>query len=100
MPDGYAYPPRAMAEREAARYCGLSASTFRRQVPVPPRLLSTGRVGWLREELDAWLDARPRALTGLPPIPETPPRDDADIRALAERLAAPKRPSGRRATAR
>jgi predicted DNA-binding transcriptional regulator AlpA len=63
MPDGGARPawtPRALQEREAAYYVGLSTTTFRQAVvPACPAIrLTTGRVAWLREDLDAWLDAR------------------------------------------
>ena len=62
MPDGARLPgwPRALREPLAAAYVGLSASTFRAAVApsVPSVRLTTGRVAWLREDLDAWLDAR------------------------------------------
>lgn len=49
-----------MAEDDAASYVSLGPSTFRREVaagrlPKPIRL-TTSRVAWLREDLDAWLD--------------------------------------------
>lgn len=62
MPDpaGMPYWPRALREQLAAQYCGLSATTFRQVVmpSVAPVQLTTGRVAWLREDLDAWLDSR------------------------------------------
>lgn len=60
MPDGsaarYAYPPRRMRVEEAARYVGLSETAFR--ALALPEVRIGGTVGWLREVLDAWLDAR------------------------------------------
>lgn len=56
MPDGPPpWPPRRLREDEAAYYVGLSASAFRVRCSVQPvRIGAT--VGWLREDLDAWLD--------------------------------------------
>jgi predicted DNA-binding transcriptional regulator AlpA len=64
MPDGSrALPgwPRALKEEWAAAYVGLSLTTFRQVVApaVPAIRLSTGRIGWRREQLDAWIEARP-----------------------------------------
>jgi excisionase family DNA binding protein len=60
MPDGapsrYAYPPRRMRVEEAARYVGVSETAFR--ALDLPAVRVGGTVGWLREDLDAWLDAR------------------------------------------
>jgi predicted DNA-binding transcriptional regulator AlpA len=62
MRDGLALPgwPRALREELAAAYVGLSTSTFRAK--VAPELktvhLTEKRRAWLREDLDAWLDAR------------------------------------------
>lgn len=40
-----------------------SASTVRRMVAAgelpPPRLISTGRLGWLESEVDGWMRSRP-----------------------------------------
>jgi predicted DNA-binding transcriptional regulator AlpA len=63
MPDGGTRPPwtpRALREDEAAYYVGLSATTFRREVvpAVAPVRVSPGRIAWLREDLDRWLDSR------------------------------------------
>ena len=82
--------PRALREDLAAAYVGLSASTFRAAVApaVPAVRLSPGRVAWLRDDLDRWLDSRRDG-------PRQAEEIDADIRALAERLAAPA-PSARR----
>ena len=61
MPDG-ALPgwPRALKAPWAAAYVGLSESTFRVAVvpDVPPVRLTDGRMAWLREDLDAWLDRK------------------------------------------
>ena len=58
MPDGtrYGYPPRRMRVDEAARYCGLSETAFR--ALRLPEVRIGGTVGWLREDLDTWLDAQ------------------------------------------
>jgi len=62
MPDGatFAWPPRVLPERAAAYYLGLSPSTFRAEVRpvVAPIRLTAGRVGWVREDLDAWVESR------------------------------------------
>ena len=50
----YAYPPRRLRVDEAARYCGLSETAFRALGLEPVRI--GGTVGWLRDDLDAWLD--------------------------------------------
>jgi prophage regulatory protein len=52
--------PRGLREELAAEYVGLAPSTFRREVterraPQPIRL-TPGRLVWLKEDLDAWLD--------------------------------------------
>lgn len=62
--------PAVLSRSEAAAYVGLSVSTLESLVRAEtfprPRLLSPGRVGWIRTELDAWLAARP-ASDLLPP---------------------------------
>ena len=51
--------PRALAAPLAAAYVGLSETALRTLDGFPePVRLSPGRVAWLREDLDAWLDAR------------------------------------------
>ena len=59
MPDGaapqrWSYPPRRMRVEEAARYVGLSVTAFR--ALELPTVRIGGTVGWLRDDLDAWLD--------------------------------------------
>jgi predicted DNA-binding transcriptional regulator AlpA len=63
MPDGaaarYAFPPRLMRAAAAAYYLGMSETAFRTTVaPTVAEVRIGGIVGWLREDLDAWLDAR------------------------------------------
>lgn len=62
MPDGtsrFAWPPRLMRASAAAHYCGMSESAFHTTVAPELREVRIGRiVGWLREDLDAWLDAK------------------------------------------
>ena len=52
--------PRVMPEPWAAAYVGLSVSTFRRHVAdtVVAIKLSPHRRGYLREDLDAWVDRK------------------------------------------
>ena len=59
MPDAsrYGYPPRVLRCAEAARYTGRSETAFRDQVaPAVPAVTLRGIKGWLREDLDAWID--------------------------------------------
>lgn len=59
MPDGaalYAYPPRRFRAKEAARYIGVSETKLR--ALGLPTVRIDGTVGWLLEDLDAWLDRR------------------------------------------
>jgi excisionase family DNA binding protein len=64
-PDPLSYPPRGLSREEAARYVGVSASTFdtmvaERTMPRPKRW--GGRVIWDRIALDL-------AFAGLPETP-------------------------------
>jgi predicted DNA-binding transcriptional regulator AlpA len=82
MPDGFILPgwPRALREELAAAYVGLSPASFRRDVvpEVPPIKLTTRCVGWLREDLDAWLDRRAGRVQASAPAGRAPPRTAAD----------------------
>lgn len=104
MPDpaGMPYWPRALREQLAAQYCGLSATTFRQVVmpSVAPVQLTTGRVAWLREDLDAWLDrlkpsARAAVVDGTPAddnaAPPEPPHARNPIAAGLANLPPPRR---------
>ena len=54
--------PRAMDQKLAAEYCGMSARTFRRARPAEPKPVKPPRPGekpmlkYFREDLDAYLD--------------------------------------------
>jgi predicted DNA-binding transcriptional regulator AlpA len=51
--------PRALSIKLAAAYVGLSVTTIRHLPGFPaPVPLSPGRVAYLREDLDRWLDQR------------------------------------------
>lgn len=61
MPDGsrFAFAPRLMRAPAAAHYLGMSESSFRATVARELREVRIGAmVGWLREDLDAWVDAK------------------------------------------
>jgi predicted DNA-binding transcriptional regulator AlpA len=64
-----------MPEKAAAYYVGLSPSTFRAEVApnVRPIRLTQGRIAWLREDLDAWLERR----AGRIPVDQPAPSPDA-----------------------
>lgn len=57
--------PAALDKESSATYCALSVSTFEGLVRAgdapQPRQLSARRVGWLRVELDQWLQSRPKS---------------------------------------
>lgn len=59
--------PRLMKTEDAARYVSLSVSAFRTQVAPQCRKLhpASGRVAWLRDDLDAWIDR----LAGIEHVP-------------------------------
>ena len=66
---------RVLRPPEASAYCGLSESTLakRRLYGLPPRYVALGgrSVGYLREDLDAWLDSCRRSSTSdAGPAPE------------------------------
>lgn len=58
MPDAlpFAFPPRRLRVEAAAYYVGLSKTAFLALGLDPVRV--GGTVGWLREDLDAWLDQK------------------------------------------
>ncbi|MBR0676655.1 AlpA family phage regulatory protein [Roseomonas alkaliterrae] len=63
MPDApLPFTPRALRAELAALYCGMSESAWLALVKgggAPPPVRLTPRIPvWLREDLDAWLDAR------------------------------------------
>jgi hypothetical protein len=60
-----------MRVAEAARYVGLSESGFRALGLPTVRIGDT--VGWLREDLDAWLDAQAGRTAASPPATATTP---------------------------
>lgn len=59
-PQKYGFVPRVMSEDMAAYYCGnLSVVTFRtamQREAIEPVKLSANRIGYMTEDLDAWLD--------------------------------------------
>ncbi|NVN44487.1 transcriptional regulator [Asaia siamensis] len=61
--------PRLLKTEDAARYVSLSVSAFRTQVAPWCRKLHpvAGRVAWLRDDLDAWIDR----LAGIEHTPTT-----------------------------
>lgn len=52
--------PRGLRSDLAALYVGLSTTTFRKEVAAgrapQPIHLTEGRLVWLRDQLDSWLD--------------------------------------------
>lgn len=69
MPDGaaprYGYPPRRLRAEEAARYIGVSETKLR--ALGLPTVRIDGTVGWLRDDLDAYLDRQAgRAVASAP----------------------------------
>lgn len=59
--------PRALSEKDAARYLSLSVSGFRSLVATAIRSIKLGqrRKAYLREDLDRWLDHQ----AGIAPTP-------------------------------
>ena len=65
--------PRALPAPLAAAYVGLSVTSIYRLADFPaPVHLSPGRIAWLREDLDRWLDAKAGRMPASTP-------DDADL---------------------
>lgn len=66
------YWPRVLRREKAAAYLDLSVSLFDRevaegQIPAPVTITATVK-GWVRDDLDAWIDDR-RAAQEAPPNP-------------------------------
>lgn len=80
-PSAYSWRKRGFSTRQAAEYIGLSPSWLRKKRlrgaddpgdPGPRFIkLEGGMVLYMREHLDAWLDAR-LARSDTTPIPEAP----------------------------
>lgn len=55
--------PAVLNREQAAAYCGVSESTWVKLVRLkdapPPRRLSENRVGWRKDDCDAWIRALP-----------------------------------------
>ena len=88
MPDGSRLPPwtpRVLPEAQAAHYVGLGLTTFRQVVRpvVPPVRLSEGRIGWRRDDLDRWVDARPLVRDDATVDPPATPGEAAPSEGLA-----------------
>jgi predicted DNA-binding transcriptional regulator AlpA len=66
----YPYWPRVLRREKAAAYLDLSISLFDREVSdghLPPPVAITATVkGWVREDLDAWIDGRRAAQDAAP----------------------------------
>lgn len=62
MPDGSTLPgwPRFLRAEKAAAYLDVSKSHFLATIAAELKAVHLGRhiKGWLREDLDAWLDAK------------------------------------------
>ena len=56
----HGWVPRGLREAAAAEYVGLSDSAFRAEVKAGraprPVQITRGRVIWLKDDLDGWLD--------------------------------------------
>lgn len=55
------FTPRALTAEHAAIYCGMSESQWRERVAAgaaPKPFYLDRRPRWLRDDLDAWLDAQ------------------------------------------
>jgi predicted DNA-binding transcriptional regulator AlpA len=103
MPDGagprYAFAPAVLSIQAACHYLGqMSATTFRAEVAIhiAPVRLTRGRIGWLREDLDRWLDSR-RAPKDNPQAPEPAAHAARDPFAAALAALPPARRSRRQA---
>ena len=90
----YAFPPAAMSIGAACYYLGqMSPTTFRAEVAIhiAPVRLTRGRIGWLREDLDRWLDSRRAPMDNIAaPEPAHAARDP--FAAALAALPPPRRP--------
>lgn len=58
--------PRLLTQTQAAAYCGLCASNFKKACPVPPVKLSDRIPRYDRNALDRWIDSLDKSgLNGL-----------------------------------
>lgn len=61
--------PRALSEKDAARYVSLSVTGFRSHAAGALRVVRFGRrKAYLREDLDRWLDHKAGIVTTVPPV--------------------------------
>jgi len=61
-----ALPPRVLSTADAARYLGVCAGTFRKHVAPQLRQVRAGaRVGYDRQQLDAWIEGGPPAVAAM-----------------------------------
>ena len=94
MPNPAALPtwPRGMRIDVAATYVGISPSLLVAEVraarfPAAVRL-TAGRVVWLKEDIDAWLDAKAGRAEASPRRPADPdPPNEWDIALSGDRAA-------------
>lgn len=81
------FTPRALTADLAALYCGMSRSAWDARVAAgtaPKPFYMDARPRWLREDLDAWLDAQAGRMPASAANPwDAPP--DAPRRAAAPR---------------
>lgn len=65
------YPPEGLSRTDAARYVGVSGTTFdelvaKGEMPLPRRYRNCRRLVWLRRELDVALEELPVDGSGSP----------------------------------
>jgi predicted DNA-binding transcriptional regulator AlpA len=79
MPDApLPFTPRALTAEHAALYCGMSRSAWDARVAAgkaPEPFYMDARPRWLREDLDAWLDAQAGRMPASAPNPWDAPPD-------------------------
>lgn len=92
-PDSLPGWPRALSAELAAAYTALSITALYSLAGFPaPIHLSPGRVAWLREDLDRWLDGKAGRM---PASAAAQPGSDWDDAIAAKTAVSPDRP-GRR----